>query len=146
LDLQQLLQNLKLNTIAARFDEMLATAEASGTPIPTLFTQLLRAEWHARQEQALEARIKRANFRENCARQASRRTPTPWGLRSSPEGDTERRPDVRVSRQAPRLRGTHFAEQSRTDFAEAPKKTHVDRPRNGCVSKTTAMRCKISSA
>jgi len=64
-DLQQLLQNLKLRTVAARFDEMLAAAETSGTPIPTLITQLLRAEWHARQEQALEARIKRANFREN---------------------------------------------------------------------------------
>jgi DNA replication protein DnaC len=64
-DLQQLLQNLKLNTIVARFDEMLATAEASGTPIQTLVAQLLRAEWHARQEQALEARIKRAKFREN---------------------------------------------------------------------------------
>jgi DNA replication protein DnaC len=64
-DLQQLLQNLKLNTILARFDEMLATAETSGTPIPTLLAQLLRAEWHARQEQALEARIKRAKFREN---------------------------------------------------------------------------------
>jgi len=71
-DLQQLLQNLKLHTIAARFDEMLAAAEAGGTPIPTLFTQLLRAEWHARQEQALEARIKRANFRE------------PWTLESFP--------------------------------------------------------------
>ena len=64
-DLQQLLQNLKLRTVAARFDEMLAAAETSGTPIPTLITQLLRAEWHARQEQALQARIKRANFREN---------------------------------------------------------------------------------
>jgi DNA replication protein DnaC len=64
-DLQQLLQNLKLHTIAARFDEMLAAAEASGTPIPTLVAQLLRAEWHARQEQALEARIRRAKFTEN---------------------------------------------------------------------------------
>jgi DNA replication protein DnaC len=64
-DLQQLLQNLKLHTLAARFDEMLAAAETNGTPTPTLLTQLLRAEWHARQEQALEARIKRANFREN---------------------------------------------------------------------------------
>ena len=71
-DLRQLLQNLKLHTLAARFDEMLAAAEAGGTPIPTLFTQLLRAEWHARQEQALEARIKRANFRE------------PWTLESFP--------------------------------------------------------------
>ena len=64
-DLQQLLQNLKLRTIAARFDEMLADAEKNGTPVATLVAHLLRAEWHARQEQALEARIKRAHFREN---------------------------------------------------------------------------------
>jgi hypothetical protein len=64
-DLQQLLQNLKLKTIAGRFDDMLAAADQNGTPVPTLFTQLLRAEWHARQEQALEARITRANFPED---------------------------------------------------------------------------------
>jgi len=63
-DLQQLLQNLKLKTILTRFDEMLAAAEKNGTPIPTLVSQLLRAEWHARQEQALEARIRRAHFKE----------------------------------------------------------------------------------
>ncbi len=40
-DLQQLLENLKLKTIAARFDEMLAAAETSGTPVPTLFSQKL---------------------------------------------------------------------------------------------------------
>ena len=64
-DLQQLLQNLKLKTLAARFDEMLAAAEQNGTPTPQLFAQLLRAEWHARQEQALEARIRRASFKED---------------------------------------------------------------------------------
>ena len=64
-DLQQLLNNLKLRTLAARFDEMLAAAELNSTPIPTLFTQLLRAEWQARQEQALEARIQPANFPED---------------------------------------------------------------------------------
>ena len=64
-DLQQLLQNLKLKTLAARFDEMLAAAEQNGTPVPKLFAQLLRAEWHARQEQALEARIQRAKFKED---------------------------------------------------------------------------------
>jgi DNA replication protein DnaC len=63
-DLQQLLMNLKLKTIAARFDEMHAAAEKAGTPFPKLFAQLLRAEWHARQEQALSARIKRARFPE----------------------------------------------------------------------------------
>ena len=65
-DLKQLLQNLKLKTLAARFDEMLAAAEKNGTPIPTFVAQLLRAEWHARQEQALAARIQigRASCRE----------------------------------------------------------------------------------
>jgi IstB-like ATP binding protein len=71
-DLEQLLENLKLKTIAARFDEMLAAAEQTGTLVPTLIAQLLRAEWHARQEQALEARITRANF------------PEPWTLESFP--------------------------------------------------------------
>lgn len=64
-DLQQLLQNLKLKTILARFDEMSAAAEKNGTPIPTFVSQLLRAEWHARQDQALEARIRRAKFKED---------------------------------------------------------------------------------
>ena len=64
-DLQQLLANLKLKTLAARFDEMLAAAEQNGTPVATLFTQLLRAEWQAQQEQALEARIQRARFPED---------------------------------------------------------------------------------
>jgi DNA replication protein DnaC len=71
-DLQQLLSNLKLKTIAARFDEMLTAAEANGTPTPKLFAQLLRAEWHAQQEQVLDARTKRAHF------------PEAWTLESFP--------------------------------------------------------------
>jgi DNA replication protein DnaC len=64
-DLQQLLQNLKLRTIAERFDEMLSAAEKDGTPVPMFMTQLLRAEWHTRQERALEARMRRASFKED---------------------------------------------------------------------------------
>lgn len=64
-ELEQLLTNLRLKTIAARFEEMFAEAEKNGTPIPKFFAQLLRAEWHARQEAALEARIKRAKFKED---------------------------------------------------------------------------------
>jgi len=64
-DLEQLLTNLKLHTVAARLDEMLAAAETNGTPTAQLFAQLLRAEWHARQEQALESRIQRAHFKED---------------------------------------------------------------------------------
>jgi DNA replication protein DnaC len=71
-DLHQLLLNLKLKTITARFDEMYAAAEAASTPIPKFFAELLRAEWHARQEQALTARITRARF------------PEPWTLETFP--------------------------------------------------------------
>jgi DNA replication protein DnaC len=71
-DLQQLLHNLKLKTVAARFDAMLADADANATPVATFITQLLRAEWQARVEQALEARIGRAHF------------PEPWTLESFP--------------------------------------------------------------
>ena len=63
-ELHQLLFNLKLKAIAARFDEYLSAAERDGTPIATLFTQLLRAEWQARQQAALAARLKRAQLPE----------------------------------------------------------------------------------
>lgn len=71
-DLQQLLANLKLKTIAARLDEYLVVAERDGTPVATLLTQLLRAEWQARQHDALDARLKRAKL------------PETWTLESFP--------------------------------------------------------------
>ncbi|MGH7105488.1 MAG: IS21-like element helper ATPase IstB [Acetobacteraceae bacterium] len=64
-ELEQLLENLKLRTIAERFEEMLTAAESAGTSLTTFVTQLLRAQWEARQEQALEARIRRARFPED---------------------------------------------------------------------------------
>lgn len=63
-DLEQLLRNLRLKTVAARFDEYLAAAEQDGTPVSTLLTQLLRAEWQGQQDAALEARMKRAKLPE----------------------------------------------------------------------------------
>jgi DNA replication protein DnaC len=63
-ELHQLLINLKLKAIAARLDEYLTAAERDGTPIATLLTQLLRAEWQARQQAALAARLKRAQLPE----------------------------------------------------------------------------------
>jgi DNA replication protein DnaC len=63
-DLVQLLTNLHLKTVAARFDEYLAAAENDGTPFSTLLIQLLRAEWQAQQDAALEARMKRAKLPE----------------------------------------------------------------------------------
>jgi len=63
-DLQQLLINLKLKAIAAHLDEYLSAAERDGTPIATLITQVLRAQWQARQQAALAARLKRAQLPE----------------------------------------------------------------------------------
>jgi len=63
-DVQQLLLNLKLKAIAAHLDEYLAAAERDATPFATLFAQLLRAEWQARQQAALAARLKRAQLPE----------------------------------------------------------------------------------
>jgi len=63
-ELEQLLLNLKLTTIAARLEEYLAAAERHGTPFATLLVQLLRAEWQARQQAALDARLKRAELPE----------------------------------------------------------------------------------
>jgi DNA replication protein DnaC len=63
-DLQQLLINLKLKTVAGHLKEMLAGAEREGTPLATLLTQLLRAEWEARQQSALAARLRRAKMPE----------------------------------------------------------------------------------
>jgi DNA replication protein DnaC len=64
-DLEQLLVNLRLRTFAARFDELLAAAERDSTPVPVLVTQLLRAEWEARQQAALASRIKRTKLPES---------------------------------------------------------------------------------
>jgi DNA replication protein DnaC len=71
-DLQQLLLNLKLHAIAARLEEYLATAGRDSTPPATLLTQLLRAEWEARQQAALDARLRRA------------RIPERWSLETFP--------------------------------------------------------------
>lgn len=63
-ELEQLLLNLRLTTVAARLEESLACAERDGTPVGTVLVQLLRAEWQARQQAALDARLKRAQLPE----------------------------------------------------------------------------------
>ncbi|MGB5253760.1 MAG: ATP-binding protein [Sedimenticolaceae bacterium] len=63
-ELEQLLHNLRLHTVAERFDAHLAQAEADGLPVAKLFVALLRDEWHARQEQALKRRLQRARLPE----------------------------------------------------------------------------------
>jgi DNA replication protein DnaC len=64
-DLQQLLVNLRLTKITEILDEQLAAAEADSVPFKTLLAQLLRAEWHHRQQSALTSRIKKAGMPES---------------------------------------------------------------------------------
>ena len=63
-ELEQLLKNLKLRRILEIYDEQLRTAEKEDLSSTEFAARLLRAQWHARQEGALEWRIRRANLPE----------------------------------------------------------------------------------
>jgi len=63
-ELQQLLKNLKLRRILEIYDEQLRAAEKDDASYTELVVRLMRAQWHARQETALEWRIRRANLPE----------------------------------------------------------------------------------
>jgi DNA replication protein DnaC len=71
-EIDQLLKNLHLKRIRELFDEELANAEKQGLSYSELIARLLRAQWHYRQESALEWRIDRA------------RLPEQWTLESFP--------------------------------------------------------------
>jgi DNA replication protein DnaC len=71
-DLDQLLQSLHLKRIRAILDEEIARADKEHLPYAELFARLLRAEWQAKQEQALAWRIDRA------------RLPEQWSIESFP--------------------------------------------------------------
>ena len=71
-DLQQLLASLRLKKVATILDEEVARAEKEGLPIKTVLAKVLRAEWHDRQERALDWRIKKAGM------------PELWSLESFP--------------------------------------------------------------
>ena len=71
-DVEQLLKNLKLRRILDIYDEQLRTAEKEDVSYSEFVARLLRAQWHARQEGALEWRIRRANL------------PERWSLESFP--------------------------------------------------------------
>jgi DNA replication protein DnaC len=64
-ELDQLLKNLKLKRMAAIYDEQLRAAEKEQVSDSEFLTRLLRAQFHARQEGALEWRIRRANLPES---------------------------------------------------------------------------------
>jgi DNA replication protein DnaC len=63
-EIQQLLKALRLRKISEIFDEELALAEKEQRSYQELFVRLLRAQWHAQQENALEWRIERARLPE----------------------------------------------------------------------------------
>ena len=61
-DLEQLLKNLKLGRILDIYPEQLRASEKDDPSYTEFHVRLLRAQWHARQENALEWRIRRAKF------------------------------------------------------------------------------------
>lgn len=63
-EIDQLLKNLKLRRILDIYDEQLRAAEKKDLSYSEFVAGLLRAQWHARQEGALEWRIRRATLPE----------------------------------------------------------------------------------
>lgn len=63
-ELEQLLKNLRLRRVLEIYDEQLRAAEKEDVTYAEFVTRLVRAQWHARQEGALEWRIRRANLPE----------------------------------------------------------------------------------
>lgn len=71
-ELDQLLKNLRLSRVHEILDEELKAAQKRDCSYQEFLVRLLRAQWHERQETALDWRIKRA------------RLPFPWTLESFP--------------------------------------------------------------
>jgi|SRR5947209_11087553 len=63
-EIEQLLRNLGLRCILEIYEEQLRAAEKEDITYSELFVRLLRAQWHARQQGALEWRIRRATLPE----------------------------------------------------------------------------------
>jgi DNA replication protein DnaC len=61
-ELEQLLKNLKLRRMLNVYEEQLRAAEKAQLSYSEFVAGLLRAQWHDRQESALEWRIRRANL------------------------------------------------------------------------------------
>jgi len=71
-ELEQLLKNLKLRRLLEIYEEQLRAAEKEDVTYSEFVTRLARAQWHHRQESALEWRIR-------CAR-----LPERWSLETFP--------------------------------------------------------------
>jgi DNA replication protein DnaC len=66
-ELEQLLKNLKLRRMLKVYDEQLRAADQTHVSYSEFIAGLLRAQWHDRQESALEWRIGRANLPERLS-------------------------------------------------------------------------------
>ena len=66
-EVEQLLKNLKLRRILEVYDQQLRAAEKQEASYSEFVAGLLRAQWHARQEGALEWRIRRATLPERLS-------------------------------------------------------------------------------
>ena len=63
-ELEQLLKNLKLRKMLNIVDEEIQRAEQEQVPYQQFLLRLIRPQWHAKQQQALEWRIKNARLPE----------------------------------------------------------------------------------
>src|SRR5215467_7588844 len=63
-ELEQLLKNLKLRRMLEIYEEQLRAADKDDISYTDFVTRLVRAQWQAKQEGALEWRIRRANLPE----------------------------------------------------------------------------------
>lgn len=59
---KQLLKNLKMLRMLSVYEEQLKATEKAQISYSDFVAGLLRAQWHERQESALEWRIRRANL------------------------------------------------------------------------------------
>jgi DNA replication protein DnaC len=71
-ELEQLLRSLRLTKILEVWDDEVKTADEQGLSSTALLARVLRAQWHAKQENALTWRVKQA------------RLPEAWTLESFP--------------------------------------------------------------
>jgi DNA replication protein DnaC len=66
-ELEQLLKNLRLPEIADTLDEKIKLADQEQPPYEKFLLSLMRPQWHAKQEKAMEWRIKNARMPERWA-------------------------------------------------------------------------------
>jgi DNA replication protein DnaC len=64
-ELEQLMKNLRLKRMIEIYAEQLRAADKEDVTYTEFLTRLLRTEWHSKQQQSLEARIKRASLPES---------------------------------------------------------------------------------